>query len=250
MSRRIRFAGSHFFLSVLVAGAVALLVFLVWYPSPYDSLAGGLSLFAILVGVDVALGPMLTAVVASPGKPRAELLRDVTLIAVIQLAAFSYGVYTIALARPVYIVYEVDRLRVVSAADIAPADLAKSAPEFRPLPWAGPRFIATVAPTDSAALFDSIGRSLQGTDLAMQPEHWVRYADANPAMLKAARLISVLLQRYPDAASAVGSAARTAGVPPSNLRFLPLMSRRRAGVALLSTPDMRVVGYLDVNGFF
>ncbi len=51
-----------------IAALAAALVFLVWYPSPYSTLAGGTGLFLLIVSVDVVMGPALTAVVASPGK--------------------------------------------------------------------------------------------------------------------------------------------------------------------------------------
>lgn len=250
MNRRFRAAGLHLLFSTCVAAAAALLVFQVWYPSPYGAMAGGLTLFAILVGVDVALGPLLTTVIASPTKPRAELIRDIAVIAIVQAAAFGYGVYTLALARPVYIVFEVDRLRVLAAADLEPGELAKGPASLRSLPWTGPKLIATVPPTDSAALFDSLGRSLNGADLAMQPDHWVDYASANAAILKAARPVSALLQKYPQLESTVRDSAASVGMSSQALRFLPLMSQRASWVALMAVPDMRVVGFAQVDGFF
>lgn len=250
MNRRFRAAGLHLLVSACVAALVALLVFRFWYPSPYGAMAGGLTLFAILVGVDMVLGPMLTAVIASPTKPRAELVRDIAVIALVQATAFGYGVYTLALARPAYIVFEVDRLRVVAAADLEPAELAKGPEALRSLPWTGPKFIATVPPTDSAGLFDSVGRSLNGVDLAMQPDHWVEYASANAAVLKAARPVAALLQKYPQLESTVRDSAAAAGLPAEALRFLPLTSQRASWVALLAAPDMRVVGFAPVDGFF
>jgi len=250
MNRRFRAAGLHLLISAFVAAAVAVLVFQLWYPSPYGAMAGGLTLFAILVGVDMALGPLLTAVIASANKPRAELVRDIAVIALVQVAAFGYGVYTLALARPVYVVFEVDRLRVLAAADLEPADLAKGPAALRSLPWTGPKFIATVPPTDSAGLFDSVGRSLNGADLAMQPDHWADYESANAAIVKAARPVSALLQKYPQLETTVRDSAGSVGVPAEALRFLPLTSQRASWVALMAAPEMRVVGFAQVDGFF
>ena len=68
MNQRIRWAGWHLLLSAGLALVGAVLVFGVWYPQPYTQLGGGLGLFAILMGVDMVLGPMLTALVASSAK--------------------------------------------------------------------------------------------------------------------------------------------------------------------------------------
>ena len=99
MKFRLRASGLHFFISAAIALIFGLLVFLVWYPPPFAMLAGGLILFSMLVGIDVVLGPFLTALVANPNKPRPELRRDIGLIVVVQLLAFVYGAYTIEIGR-------------------------------------------------------------------------------------------------------------------------------------------------------
>jgi hypothetical protein len=44
----------------------------------------------------------------------------VLVIALVQVAALAYGVYVMSLARPVVTIFEVDRMRVISAAEIDP----------------------------------------------------------------------------------------------------------------------------------
>ena len=250
MKRRVWAAGLHLFLSALFAGLLSLLVFLVWYPSPYASIAGGLTLFGLLVSVDVILGPALTAVVASPGKGRAELTRDLAVIVTIQLAAFGYGLYTMALARPVLLAFEVDRLRVVAAADIDPVSLADAPPGLQTLSWTGPRLIAAVKPSNPDDRMKSIELGLAGIDLSMQPKQWREYAAHADEAWRVARPVSVLLSRYPKLASEVTTIAQAAGQPPEALRFLPLMSRQASWVSLIAAPGAQVVGHLPVEGFF
>jgi hypothetical protein len=250
MNRRVRAAGLHLFLSALFAGLVSLLVFLVWYPSPYAAIAGGLTLFGLLVSVDVILGPALTAVVASPGKGRAELTRDLTVIVTIQLAAFGYGLYTMAMARPVLLAFEIDRLRVVVAADIDPLSLVDAPPGLQALSWTGPRLIAAVKPSNPDDRMKSIELGLAGIDLSLQPKQWRAYAANADEAWRVARPVSVLLSRYPKLASEVTTIAQAAGQPPEALRFLPLMSRQASWVSLIAAPGARVVGHLPVEGFF
>ena len=50
---------------------------------------------------------------------------DYTVVGIIQLGAFVYGVYAVANTRPAYIVFVGDRLEVVSAGEIDDADLAQ-----------------------------------------------------------------------------------------------------------------------------
>lgn len=250
LRRRFLVAGLHLLLSVLVASLASLLVFRLWFPSPYASVAGGLTLLCLLVSVDVILGPALTAVVARPGKGRAELARDLAVIVTIQLAAFGYGLYTMALARPVLLAFEVDRLRVVAAADIDPVSLADAPPGLQTLSWTGPRLIAAVKPSNLDDRMKSIELGLAGIDLSMQPKQWREYAAHADEAWRVARPVSVLLSRYPKLASEVTTIAQAAGQPPEALRFLPLMSRQASWVSLIAAPGAQVVGHLPVEGFF
>jgi len=56
----------------------------------------------------VCLGPLLTLAVFDPKKK--ELKRDLSIILLIQLSALFYGIYTVSVARPAYIVFAVDAI--------------------------------------------------------------------------------------------------------------------------------------------
>ena len=115
----------HLLGSLLVAACAAVLVFRVWYPYPYGQLAGGRELFLLVVAVDVVSGPLLTMVLYNPAKPRAELCRDLGLVVLIQLAALGYGLHVVWQARPLYLVQEVDRFKVLSMPDLDMAEQRK-----------------------------------------------------------------------------------------------------------------------------
>ena len=112
MATNLRFSAAfkassiHFLGSLLVAAFAAALVFLLWYPFPYRELSGGKELFILIVGVDVVCGPLLTAVLFNPFKPRTELWRDLGLIALIQIAALVFGIFTVWQARPLFLALE------------------------------------------------------------------------------------------------------------------------------------------------
>src|SRR5262245_29793319 len=131
---RIRPAAYHLLGSTLVAGLGTLLLVWLWYPYPHNRLAGGLQLMAIMLSVDIVLGPVLTLVVAAPGKLVRALARDMAVIVVVQLFALGYGLHVLAAARPIGLVFEVDQMRVVSAADIDPDMLGQAPPALRSLP--------------------------------------------------------------------------------------------------------------------
>src|SRR6185437_826570 len=131
MLRRIkpmnRFEASaiHFALSRVVAATTFSLIRLVWYPGPLFTAAGGVKLFALIAGVDVTLGPLLTLVVFVPGKW--GLRFDLTVIATLQACALAYGCHVLFASRPVYLIFVKDRFELVRAEEVADADLAKAA---------------------------------------------------------------------------------------------------------------------------
>lgn len=131
----------HFGFCLLIATLVASFVLFVWYPAPYNRMAGGNHLLFILIGVDVVCGPLLTLVVFNPAKPRAELFRDMGVILTIQLAALGYGIYSIWEARPLYLVFEVDRFKVISLPDIDASKLSGLPAEIQPGWLKGPQIV-------------------------------------------------------------------------------------------------------------
>lgn len=247
---RFRAASIHLLASAVVAAVAATLVFWVWYPPPFAAIAGGTSLFALLVSVDVILGPALTAIVFNPSKPRAELARDLGVIIAIQLAAFIYGLHAMAMARPVLIAFEVDRLRLVAAADVDPATLREAPAALQHLSWTGPRMVFAIKPSEPEEQLRSIELAMSGIDLSMQPKQWRDYGTHAEAVWRRARPSSLLLAKYPELARSVQEMAHAAGQPTESLRFLPVVSRHASGVSLIVESGARPVGYLPVDGFF
>jgi hypothetical protein len=247
---RLRIAGLHLGISATVAMLAALVVFLCWYPSPFAAAAGATKLFALLVSIDVVLGPALTLLVAKASKPRAELARDLAVIALIQLAALSYGMYSLALARPVALVFELDQFRLIAAADVESSALGEAPVGLRQLSWSGPRLMASVKPSVPAEQLRVIDLELAGIPLAASPRYWREYAPQAPSAWRIARPIHDLIARYPGSKAAIDRIATAAGQPVEALRFLPLRVRGAEWIAILSLPDARVVGHLPLDGFF
>ena len=233
-TRRPRAVAVHFAASALVAAFVAVLVFQVWYPKPYAAIAGG---------------PLLTGVVASTGKPLREFRRDLTGIVLLQAAGLGYGLYPMAMARPVYVSFEVDRFRVVTAADVDAASLVDAPLALRALPWTGPQQIAAVKPTNPDELMRSVDLGLAGFDLSMMPRNWREYPTQIDAVWHAAKPATALLEKYPQMAPRIAELAAAAGQELSALRYLPLVSRQSSWVALVAMPSARIVGQLALDGF-
>lgn len=247
---RLQAAGWHLLVSLLIAALVALLVFGLWFPGMYRYMSGGTSLLLLIMGVDVVLGPLLTFAVFDRRKGVAHLKRDIATIAVLQMAALMYGLYTVQLARPVALVFEHDRFRVISSADVVEQDLPKALPPYRQLPWNGPWLIAVRDTLPGQERNNSLATAvLEGVDTSQRPQFWIEYGDAERAKaLKVSRPLNLLVEKYPSDADAIKEAVAGVEGRVDGLRFLPVRTRNDA-VALIAE-DGRVLGFLPFDGFF
>lgn len=247
---RSRAATLHLLASLVVAALAAVLVFWVWFPYPYSEVAGGSGLFRLMVSVDVVLGPLLTFAVFNRAKPWSVLRLDLSVIVVLQAAALLYGVYTVYEARPVYLVHEVDRFRVVTAVDIDPADLTGALPEFRDLPHYGIRVIGVRPPRDAAEKVRSLESALAGKDISFMPQRWQELDDANRAEIrKRAREVAFLRSRAKDGGKALDRLLADRGIPPEQVIALPIVGRRDDWSVLMDRRTLQIIGYLPIDAF-
>lgn len=243
-------AGIHLLASLVVASIAAVLVFMVWYPYPYREVAGGSGLFRLIVAVDVVLGPLLTLIVFNRAKPRKELWRDLSVIAVLQLAALGYGLWTMYQVRPVYLVHEVDRFKVVTPLDIDLAELSQAKPEFQRLPLHGIRVIGVRAAHDGAERLNDITSGLAGKDISAMPGRWQELDADNQAQIRArARDVAFLRARTKDSGQALDRVIAAAGLTPEQVIALPLVSQRYDWTVLMDRRDLRIIGYLPIDAF-
>jgi hypothetical protein len=218
-------AGLHLGLSALVgASALALMVF-VWYPPPLFVAEGGSELVLILVGVDVAIGPLVTLIVFRAGKP--GLRFDLATIGVLQAAALAYGMHVVFLARPVYLVFVKDRFEVARAAELDAEALAEARdPRFRSLPLWGPALAAADFPHDPAERNRLVELALAGIDLHHFPKYYAPYAERRAEVLARAKTVERLRATEPTAARVVDEYLRESGRGEETVRALMLRARR------------------------
>jgi hypothetical protein len=248
LASRLRAAGIHLGLSAGVALLAAALVFFVWYPMPFREISGGRELFFLVVSVDVALGPLITFSVFNRSKPRRELARDLAVVALLQLGALGYGLHTVFVARPVALVLEVDRLRVVTAADLAGQDLSSALPEWQRQPWWGVR-VAAARRANSDETFSAVELALQGIDIGARPPFWRPAAEAPAAIAAAAKPLPGLLAHYTARAAELATFVSGTGRSAEQLGYLPIAARRSDWVALIDKASGQIAGYAPFDGF-
>lgn len=241
---RFQAAGIHLAISTFVAATVLASLLLVWYPQPYFRLAGGADLVLILIGVDVALGPLLTLVVFDPRKK--SLRFDLAVIVLVQLAAFAYGVSVIARARPAYVVFAGDHFTVVAANQILPESLSVAKPPYDTLPIDGPRLVGARAPDDPAERQTLMLLLAGGVDLPLLPRYYVPYADIAADLKAKARPLADLRPGDVGAKATVDAEIARSGRPRTALAWVPVAGRLELGTALVDRERGDVVAVLPI----
>lgn len=246
---RLRASGIHLGISLCIASFAAALVFGLWYPYHYREISGGRELFFLVVAVDVIMGPLITMAIFNRTKLRRELLMDFTVVGLLQLAALGYGLWTVFAARPVHLVFEYSRMTVVHAIDVDADLLAKAPPSLQKLPVTGPTVISLRPFKNPAEQFDATMAALEGVSLAARSDLWQAYEPARADVLKVAKPVAELRARFSHQAAQIDWAIAATGRPVTDLRYLPLLSRKTAWTVLLDSTTAEPLGYLPLDSF-
>jgi hypothetical protein len=234
---RCKAAAIHLSISACIGVLVGILLFGVWYPPPYFHAAGADELILLLVGVDLALGPLLTLAIFRSGKRGLKF--DLTVIGLVQSAALIYGMFVVLQSRPVFLVGVLDRFVLVSANEIANADLARgNEARFRLRSWTGPELVATEMPTDPKERSDLAFSALSGRDVQNLPRYYRDYDRAGRALLTRAKPLNALRKAHPQEDQLITAWLTQSGRTDASVLWLPLQARNDA-VMLLDAKTAR-----------
>lgn len=219
-------SGTHLCLSIVVIGGIAAFAFTTWYPDGLWRVAGLDRLLLVMLGIDLTAGPFLTLLLYRQGKWGLKF--DLVTIAVLQLAFLGYGLHTLWLARPVFLVGTPDVITVVFASEIDDADLAKApTPALRKLSLTGPKLVGTRMPTDPALRAKAMDEFMAGgAGIERSPKYYLDYSKIAPELLRNARDVR-------ENAAITASDIRKTGRTPERLRWVPIVSTRGEGIVLL-----------------
>ncbi|AZP10995.1 TfpX/TfpZ family type IV pilin accessory protein [Undibacterium parvum] len=239
----------HIAISTCIALLSAALVFGLWYPWPYRVLAGGQTLFFIVLAVDLILGPLLTFVIFDISKSKAAIVLDLCVIGVLQIIGLGYGLHIVFQARPVAMVFEVDRFRIISDLDVRKQELPSALPGLQQLSLSGPKLLGTRKPKNADEQFEAIELGMQGVDIGVRPSFWQPYSLSIPDVLSKARPLSSMYSAYPKRVAEIKEELKKINRLPDDLRFLPLTGRQENWSILVDAKSGEVLGYLPVDGF-
>lgn len=248
LALRLRLFLSHLLISAGAVSALVAVVLLIWYPRPLFTLQGAPFILMIVVFVDAVIGPLLTLIVASPTKPRRELIRDLAIIGTVQLAALTYGAHSLFIARPAFVVFNADRFDAVLANELVenPAFPYRD-PRFAKAQVFGPVWVAASPPDSVKERNELLFATVQGgpdiKDIPALYEEWPQAQRFDADRLKP---LGDLMAISDDANQVAVHAMRVSGLTEQELAYLPLVGRERTGVVILNRRTLAVVYASDV----
>lgn len=241
MSFRVRAFLWHCVASVCLALAAIALVFGIWYPAPLHTAAGVTTIFLVLLGVDVVIGPLLTLVVAN--KEKKSIKWDLSIIVVLQLAAFSYGMYTVANGRPIWLVFNVERFDMVQAYELKHKYRDAAPEQYRGLSFFGPDWVAAQRPEANedreTLMFESV---FAGIDLPQRPDLYVPYSDLSGLAAEKSFPLADL-EKYNSVEDVNAELAKW----PEADAFLPMMAQSKAMTVLLNIKQGKIIAVVPLN---
>ena len=233
----------HLGISAVIFGVLLYLIVFIWYPQPYFAADGGWQGIRLVGAIDMVLGPLLTLIVFRAGKPGLKL--DLTLIALVQAAALSWGVWTIYDQRTAMVTFAdnafftMNREMVERAGILPQAMLARATTE--------PVYAIITLPENPAearAMLKKLGaKSLVLLGEAYQP---LGKSGLDKILTRSIDM-QQLASQSPEILAELDTFLKKSGGTLEDYAFLPLFCRYADLVLALRRADGEIAGSLDIN---
>jgi hypothetical protein len=251
MKFRLKAFGLHLLGSCTVLTLVLGALYLGWYYWPGWYLSEVPHVVAVMIGVDVILGPTLTLIIASSKKSRRELTRDIALIVVAQLIALGYGTAALWNGRPLYYACSANRLEVVQASDIdrQNLDLARHQ-KIALLPhwYSRPRWIWAPLPEDSAQAQDIVASTLHGgTDVIGMPQYYKPWEQGLPQLKTQLQTVDEIKFFTAKERKNLKERMSAAGLATDKPDAIALMGRGRPVLAVIDPASFRITAIIKAT---
>ncbi|MEC8887132.1 MAG: TfpX/TfpZ family type IV pilin accessory protein [Pseudomonadota bacterium] len=241
MSRRLKFFLSHLSISAMIALLVISIVFFIWYPSPLAVAVGVTYIFLMLIAIDVVVGPILGFIIYKEGKK--SLKFDLTVVILLQLSALSFGVYSIAQGRPVWVSYVVDRFELVRNNDLINDHIDQALPQYQKPSWFKPKYVGVVvADNVEQRNNDLFAEVMGGISLAQRPERYVDLKQVKPLIQQRSQDLG-LLKNYNDS----NQVEKVLAKYPMSTAFVPLKANAVDMTVLINKEKGEVGKIVDLR---
>lgn len=209
---RLRYFLGHLLISVVIASLSLYLIYGIWYPAPFDVAIGVGRIILIMLAMDVTLGPLLTLILAKEGKKGLKF--DLVVIAIVQLSALFYGLYSVEKGRPVWVAFDHSRFELVQRfmIDREKDKDVETPPAYQKEGFGSPSWVSVRPAKDEREQNDWAFYELEtGTSPAMRPTLYAPLSENMDRVIKEKlplsdlhkfndkNLVELILVEYPNA---------------------------------------------------
>jgi hypothetical protein len=243
-----RFRFHAFGVHLLVSAAALTLVlgtlYVGWYRWPGWYVAGVSGVVAVLIGVDLTIGPLMTFIVARSTKTRGELARDIGIIAAVQLAALIYGTASLWHGRPLYYAFSQSELQLVQAYDIGAheVDVARKLNlQFLPHWYSLPRWIWAPLPKDPQEAAKIVVSAISGgDDVIAMPRYFKHWDQGLPALRTQLKKVDDVAYFSRTEKQTLKERMRKLGLDPDQFNTMPLTGRGKPLLVVFDTASLKI----------
>lgn len=240
MSRFKAFA-IHFAISLVIFLFLLYFILVQWYPEPLFSTDGGWRVIRIIAGVDLVLGPLLTLIIFKAGKPGLKF--DLTMIALVQALALSWGVWNTYNERPAAIIYTIDFFTPVPAYQLAEQGITNK--ELKKFGDTWPILIFMDVPKQKQS--EIIVEAMKaGKPIYLLTEYYKKFSHEHADILRES---SMNLEKYVEDKPKLKKLyqhALVSGKAKTNISYLALHSREKWVTVIFDLDTMKIIDTINI----
>ena len=236
---------SHLWPSLLVLAIISGLILFAWYPYPFLQFEDSGKFSLALIIIACFIGPALTWLVYKKGKR--SLVPDLVIVVLIQVAALTWGVYTIYQNRPYFMVFTVNQFEVLSIHEVNSYEIRN--PEFMDKPLSGPILLYANMPVAGPG-FQRLLREIMiegRPDIQFRPEYWSLYSQRQQLVLKSSRPLLELRDARPESVIKIDKLVKNNGGNIADLSYVPALLPNGHFAAILDAHSGEVIDNLVID---
>lgn len=242
MMSRFKAFSIHFAISFFIFLILLYFILIQWYPQPLFSTDGGWRVIRIIVGVDLILGPLLTLIVFKAGKPGLKF--DLTMIALVQTLALSWGIWTTYNERPAAIIYTIDYFTPVPAYQLK--EVGMTTKELKKFGNNWPILIYSDIPKEKTSeIIAEAARA--GQPLYLLTKYYRKFSNNQSQVLKESSMnLAKYVEDKPNLKTIYQHSLLT-GTAKTNISYLGLHSREKWVTAIFDLDSMKIIDTIDIE---
>ncbi|MGO9931344.1 MAG: hypothetical protein ACLPV8_05980 [Steroidobacteraceae bacterium] len=251
MKFRLKAFSLHLLGSATVLTLILGTLYFGWYRWPGWRLADAIEVVAVLIGVDLVIGPLTTFIIASKNKSRHELTRDIGIIVAVQLCALCYGSASLWNGRPLYYAFSENILQLVQAYDIDSheGELGRQQnPELAPHWYSLPRWIWAPLPADPEERSKIVTGAVAGADdVISMPRYFKLWEQGLPSLRDQLKKVDDVPYFARRQKTKLKERMQAAGFATDQLNAMPLTGRGKPLLAVFDLASLKMIGILEAG---